>query len=122
MSDTRPQVGEIWQHQKHDETDGGFHQYEIVAVTQPLRDDLDGTTFWGLKATHTETGDQLSISCCEHTMAFVASCAEYAGLEFVIYQHIIPEEHGGKVWARPLDNFCGLRNGKPRFTKVNDDG
>lgn len=35
----------------------------------------------------------------------------------VIYQNIVPEVDPD-LWARPLGNFCGKRNGKPRFRRV----
>ncbi|MEM9947883.1 MAG: hypothetical protein AAF810_17735 [Cyanobacteria bacterium P01_D01_bin.36] len=115
MSTPIPRPGEIWQHQKHDEEAGHFHQYEIICITEPGECPFDDAPSM-FTCVHVETGRW-------HDVLFNADprCWMHPALDVahVVYQNIVPEMDGEKVWGRALNDFMGDREGKPRLTKSN---
>lgn len=118
----RPQEGEIWQHQKHDEAAGKFHQYVIICIAEPGECPYEESPVY-FNCNHTETGYFHSVLPAEgdpnappgDTRSWLFPPLD---VPCVIYQNTVPEMDGGKVWGRPLEDFCGEREGRPRFTRI----
>lgn len=107
-----PDIGSLWQHQKHDPQAGKHHQYRVKLVTVPAMSPAyhgnAGLLIDRFACTHKESGAAIFIcSGWGDGRTFYAYGMESRLWEvgvLVVYRNIRPEQ-GGEAWARPLHLF-----------------